>query len=512
MKTKYNSIWLIIYAFALAVLFIFVNGYSFNTGDQAEHLPQVYQRINPSLYPNDFFINSVNKTYDIRSPYVVLVYNLQKIIPLEYVCFLGTLIFSTIAVYACMRLVQALYRGFVGALLAPVLILFVGIKATIGGNQVLDPIFISGTIAQPLALWGLAEFLHKRYNISAILLGLSSIFQILVGGQLFLILSLILIWQKNSFSQILKFFLVFGIITGPAGLPIIYQQFISESSFSSIEKNQALDILFGFRCQLHYLPSLFPLKDYIRTFFLWGLAISTLSIVSIHQRKTILQFFSISLLGLLAYTIGLELLGINVIGKIQWFKVTMWLQALSGGLCAVGIAKFLYDCWERWIRFSVISLAVLALVIIFIRPNLNISFLPEHQIGNYARTDLQKMHQWIEKNLPLEAVILYAPDNYAFPCEAKRNSIVGYKAMIFETSYILEWYKRYKYFFKVDKENLANRSTLRLAAENYEKYYIPSTAQLPYHYRINHLKHCTYRNQLGKVIHQVGDYILTTAQ
>jgi hypothetical protein len=47
-----------LYFFIVAIAYIFCNGYLFNTGDQAEHLPQVYQKLNPELYPNDFFLKA----------------------------------------------------------------------------------------------------------------------------------------------------------------------------------------------------------------------------------------------------------------------------------------------------------------------------------------------------------------------------------------------------------------------------------------------------------------------
>lgn len=44
------------FALVATVLFIGLNGYSFNYVDQEEHLPQVYKLFNPSLYPNDYFM------------------------------------------------------------------------------------------------------------------------------------------------------------------------------------------------------------------------------------------------------------------------------------------------------------------------------------------------------------------------------------------------------------------------------------------------------------------------
>ena len=61
------------YALFVAALFLFVRGYQFNTDDQAEHLPQVYQMLDSELYPNDYFVNASNSIFTVRYYYEKLV-------------------------------------------------------------------------------------------------------------------------------------------------------------------------------------------------------------------------------------------------------------------------------------------------------------------------------------------------------------------------------------------------------------------------------------------------------
>ena len=61
------------YACFIAACFLFVRGYQFNTDDQAEHLPQIYQILDSELYPHDYFVNASNSIFTVRFYYEKLV-------------------------------------------------------------------------------------------------------------------------------------------------------------------------------------------------------------------------------------------------------------------------------------------------------------------------------------------------------------------------------------------------------------------------------------------------------
>lgn len=55
----------------ITIAYILCNGYLFNTGDQAEHLPQVYQKLNPYNYLKKLFL----KAHEINETEVFFTFN-----------------------------------------------------------------------------------------------------------------------------------------------------------------------------------------------------------------------------------------------------------------------------------------------------------------------------------------------------------------------------------------------------------------------------------------------------
>ena len=92
-----------LYFFLVAIAYIFCNGYLFNTGDQAEHLPQVYQKLNPELYPNDFFLNYYNQTFTVRYYFTYVVYAFSLVVGVKASCFI---------IYFCYQIMNGMYLFF----------------------------------------------------------------------------------------------------------------------------------------------------------------------------------------------------------------------------------------------------------------------------------------------------------------------------------------------------------------------------------------------------------------
>src|ERR1035438_7105416 len=103
-KFRSETFTYILYAVFVACLFLFIKGYQFNTDDQAEHLPQVYQLMDHSLYQHDYFVKEYHKTYSLRSFYVWMVYGLSFIAPVSVICFVMTLLCIALSVYSFMRI------------------------------------------------------------------------------------------------------------------------------------------------------------------------------------------------------------------------------------------------------------------------------------------------------------------------------------------------------------------------------------------------------------------------
>lgn len=508
--SRYN---LIIYSVLIGLLFIFYKGYTFNTADHAEMLPQVYQLHNPNLYPTDFFIRQYNTVFTVRDYFVYFMYGLSLLIPMAPLCFMLTFLAIILNVYFVIKITQKFTDNALTPLLSPILILFPFFNFVVGGNPFQDTSLLPGTLTMPFSLAGIWLFFEGRHKLSFFLIGLGTFFQPLAALQVFGILWVMLVLDKDTrqFKTVAPPTLLYLLPASFMLAPLFYRQFGLQPDY---DKELYYNILFRFRNHLHYLPSIFPLNHYIKLFGLIALGFIATRFVKMDRKNLVYQFSALVLIGMLLYWLGLEVLNIHAVGKMQWFKNTMWLNMFACMSISIFIAEKLKGVtgnfyWKAWYT-PALSLASIVLFIML----LNSKYLPiekmqgRYQVGNYQKTDLTLLHEWMEKNLPIDAVILCSPQNTSIGCEAKRNQAVQYQAVIHEPFYMLPWYERFTEIYGVSLET-ARMDDMREQAT--QEYYTKQYRGNKYHidYRIDNIKNCNFAEQLGPVVYQSGDYILT---
>ena len=138
------------------------------------------------------------------------------------------------------------------------------------------------------------------------------------------------------------------------------------------------------------------------------------------------------LLGMLVYWLALEHFGLYQIGKVQWFKVTVWIAAFSS-IAIAGIAGQLVTGINSGyaLRKSLLPVSLLGSILLLCSIT-NSKYLPESihgkwMVGNRTYSDLEKMHQWIEANTDKDISVLVAPTNNAFGCQARRSTPHAYE-------------------------------------------------------------------------------------
>ncbi len=72
----------------ITLLFIAINGYTVNCGDQEEHLPYVYKLLNPALYPSDYVVPVQTSIFTVRFYFAWLIYGLGLVFPVVPTIFL----------------------------------------------------------------------------------------------------------------------------------------------------------------------------------------------------------------------------------------------------------------------------------------------------------------------------------------------------------------------------------------------------------------------------------------
>lgn len=498
------------YAFFVATAFLFRRGYQFNSGDHPEHLTQVYQQLDPELYPHDYFVNASNSVFTVRNYYEKLVRFIAETIGLEWGLFILTFCCVAMVAYAMARVAEELFADRWAVLLAPILVLLVFYGSTLGGNHIMYTSFISSTMAKGVSAIALLQFVKNKHLFSGILLGFASLFQPLVGLQLFLILGGIELLFRRNWIATLRFGTPYLAVAAFILIPIFGRQFGATLEY---DKELYYDILYRFRNHLHYIPSLFPVKNYIKFFGILGLGLLSYHVVKPRDKKLYLGFVSFGLLGMLVYWLGLEHLGILQIGKAQWFKTTLWMGALSSVMLA-GLLGQLLSGFVPLFKFrtpvivGAVSLGIFGLVAMTNSKYLPASYQDKYMVGNRTHSDLEKMHSWIAENTPKDITVLVSAANSGFACQAKRSMPIHYVAIIHEPFFMLPWYEDFKTIYGVSVNNLEGINARAHAVKLYQtRNYRGNAKRIDY--RLDNLKTCQFSDQLGPILHQEGDWVLT---
>lgn len=455
-----------------ATLFILVHGYQFNNGDQEEHLPYVYQLIDSNLYQNDYLVPLQTTQFTVRYYFAQLIRVGSYLLPIPTLVFLIYFICICTIGWVVSEIVEGISKNQVTAMIAPLFIILFN-NFTVGGNSIIDVQLTCTVLSIALGVVAFSYFTKGKMVFAAAFCGLASLFQLLAGLQLFilLVISSFLIVNKNKWIYSLKYFLTYLLFSAPMLFPLLVLQF---GPSSSLENEKYFNILFYFRASHHYNPFCFPLMDYLKTILWWTIIlISILFSSRRHQLSNYSIVILLTSIGCVLYTIGLTQLNIYSIGKLQWFKATIW-PTLFGVIPVsiylvekVKFQPFLRNL-SRW-RIALSFCILFIMLIIFNSDYLHFDKLKyRYKLGNYPKRDLEKMHLWIAKNTPTDAVFLSLPEDDSFLCEAKRSTPIGYKGIIPQPYFMFPWYEKMKNIYGVE---LSDKKCRKLMDEAKSKYH-----------------------------------------
>jgi hypothetical protein len=510
-KTPFGSELPIIgYACFIAALFLFVRGYQFNTNDQAEHLPQIYQMLDAELYPTDYFVNVTNSIFTVRYYYEQLVLLVAKTIGVEWGLFILTFCCIAIMAYSFSSIAEVLFNDRWAMLLAPLLIMFVFYNFTVGGNHIMYTSFISSTGGKAIASFGLLQYFRNRFFQGGIYLGLATLMQPLVGLQLFVLVTVVEVVVKRNWKGVIESWGGYLPVAAFILVPIFIRQFGEEAYY---DKGLYYHILYVFRNHHHYLPSLFPQTHYLKFFFLTTIGVVGYALFQPKNHERVRGILMWGIAGMFVYILGLQILEIDALGKLQWFKVTVWISALSSIMIAGVLGQLVSGInGGVKIRKFLLPISLLATILLLLSMT-NSKYLStfdqgKWMVGNRVHTDLETMHFWIEENTAKDISVLVSPDNNAFPSQAKRSMPIHYQAIIHEPFFMLPWYADYREIYGVSIENLEGIDARKHAVNLFQtRNYRGSRKRIDY--RLDNLETCQFKNELGTVLHQEGSWVLT---
>lgn len=452
----------ILLVFFSTAVFLLWKGFIFNSADQAEPLVLVYEKLNPGLFPGDFYVEAAKDIFTVRYYYINLLAFLGGYFSLYHISLFFTVLCLFVSGLGLIKIARKLTFGQITGYLAPFFVLFMFLSWTIGGNVVQYHLLIASSFAKALSIWGIYFLLDKKWKTSAALIGLGGLFQVLVGLQLGLIIAGILLLTQR-WKILIQWLFIWLLAIAPMLLPILYRQFFMEQP-EQVDMNAYYDLLYKFRNPQHYLPSLFPLTAYIKL----GILISAGFFAGLWflQKKTfyqVMMFNAIIITGLIFYSFLIEVLGVSGIGKLQWFKTTIWLEVSSALCFAIAAEYFLYQIYlKRYIWIIGLLLPFMWLL----RGHFTYGAPLALDHRTEEQKDLEVMHGWIAKNTSKEAMFSTYLSDESFSCEAHRPvaSMIG--PMVHEPWYLISWYENFYRQYGV-KDTVHDLSETKAQAEAY---------------------------------------------
>lgn len=504
MSTRYR----ILLALGFALAFIAVFGYQFNNGDQEEHLPYVYKLLDHSLYPVDYLVPRQVSTFTVRYFYAHLLAAGAVLIPLDKLVFGLHLLTLFVSAYclSAMALKRSIWN--LAGWLAPVLLLLWN-TWTVGGNHLLDVQLTCSSFAMMFGCIALLKFDGDQPVQASALAGIAALFQVLMGLHLFLLFSLTMLWRKRFFGwkKIALSGLAFIGCSGAMLFPVLSAQMLKATPGDDQLYHQ---VLFIFRNANHYHPLCFPLSDYLKELVVIAVLIFCFSRQSKEKNRFVPEFLIFVLAGVAVYSLAFYF-NVTSLVKLQWFKTNAWLVYYA----IVPVSVFISDKLRRNFEEKPLYGGLLGLMMVIgFCLITNSRLLPfeklqtRYKVGNYKKSDLQILHERINNELPKEVMILSMANDESFLCEAKRSIPVGYKAIIHEKDFMLDWYKRMGELYQVGLADGSCSQQVTDRAKTLPNAVLPASYGI--NYRVLNTELIDYDSAFyGPIVFRQGVYLLT---
>ncbi len=228
MKNKKVKIFIILY---IALLSIFIRGYTFGLGDQVIHLPLLFKAQDPTLYLNDYLFTAGQESFTFFYSSVANLIELFNNVETVFFTLYVLLIF--VYFYVISQISQELFKNKLAWFFS--LLLFIT-PFYIGGAAIttVETSIAPRTVGNLLSLLILLLILKKKFNVAFIVLGIEFLLHPLSALYIGIIMySHLIIIEKMKIKKLIIGSLLFLIISLPL-LPFLLNQFTANvDSFNS---------------------------------------------------------------------------------------------------------------------------------------------------------------------------------------------------------------------------------------------------------------------------------------
>lgn len=435
-------------------------GYNFGAGDQDEVVPLLLSLLDPELLTSDWFVQAQAAEIGVRTYVVWLLLPFCKILPIETVVF-GVYLLSWILIGSgAYRLATRLVGSRVAAAATVFISLGVLHKWTLGSNDMVYSMFVGEMLAWGLGLHAIESHLRGRYRLTAVLLGVATWFQLLVGLLTAGLLVVERLWDRiasrrnrgdatASWMRNLTPSILFLVVATPSILPIAWQQFQA----LALDKDLVFYVLAAFRNPFHHLLFSFEIKSIVRFAALLVGGAAALHHLSRSPQPSEWRFVArLIVVGMAAcavtaiFTEGFPIL---LVAKLQAFKLTVLLKflllSMMAGAASVHLPDRLTTLCESWLRpgrlrnLAGVASFGIVIVVATVQPEPLRSRL--HHTA-HLQSAIGQLEVWARNHTEREALFAVPPSNSTFRSVAQRAIVVNYAAFPFNDAHMIDWYLR----------------------------------------------------------------------
>jgi len=422
-------------------IYLFWRGYDYAISDQDEILPYLMHLLDASLYQFDWFVNIQTQTFGPRTLFVWMAWLPAKLFGL-HATFLGIYVASWFGTsMALYTLGLQLTRERLAATICVILALLLSPKFTLGGNDLVTWILTPSIPAWAFSLWGLVYFVRGQLARAVLLMGIATWIQALVGLQMSMICTLLLLWKHGWFSRHSYLFAGgFTLSALPSLGPLIWFQFTRPQPD---ELWSYFYILFEFRAPHHYMPMSFTAESTLGFIILLGLGLAVFSLLpkAYHQlvRRSLIIITALCILSFLCT----EVFRIDPITRLQLFKLTVLVKVFCVILISNAISQLILKFHRRTLtaffdhgHYAFGGTILITATLLLISPDA-LGIRPTS-----VSSPAEQVAVWAHDSTDVDAVFAVPPQWAHFRSQAKRAIVVNFKAVPFHEPYMTQWFTR----------------------------------------------------------------------
>ncbi len=442
---------------AALLLYVLRFGYDYGLSDQDEFLPYLLHRLDASVLAQDWFVAGQATVFSIRAYFVTMLQVLAQVMPI-WLAVLGVYVAVWLATAgAVYALGQHITDNRLAAAGAVVIALVLTPQWTLGGNDLVHSMLVPSMLGWALGLWGLVFFLRRQTVRAALLAGLATWIQALIGLQLAGLLGMILLWRlargEAPLRPLLVFAGVYGLAALPALGPLVYQQLAGAAPVAAEGTPSLFYILAQFRAPHHYLFFSFPPRSLVRFGMLVVLGVIGFVLLArrrrLHHRVFLIRSMTcIAGLCLVAF-VCTEIVPVPFVAFLQFFKTTVLAKLLAVIVICGAAVAWLPDAltrpFERLMDLSAWGLGAVLLLWALMIGSIGLGVdAARAKIGPFVHegTAIAQVERWAKTETPREAVFAVPPSWSGFRSRAQRAIVVNFKAFPYRDSLNAVWFER----------------------------------------------------------------------